>query len=402
MKVLIVSTHFPLSRSDFSRSFVREEAQELVKRGVEIHVVRWSPGQDISISNLFIHNIHLPTCASPTAILFGTKNMLTFPAHSFSHPKTIGILASYAEKITKVARKHRVNVIHAHFACIDGFSGLLAKNATKKPLVISVWGEDVQADPKSGYGLLLRKYTRDLVVKALNGADAITVGVESHYKTVARLIGKDKTSKIFIIPLSLDTKRFSPSINGRKIREKHNIKDHQPVILFARHLRPIYGAESLIRAAAKVVHEHPKTAFLIVGDGPLRMDLQELARRIGVDRNVIFTGHLPKKEMPFYHAASDIFVDPCIFGQGSSSLEALSCGRPVIGFKTGQIRVRDQVDGYLVKTGNVEELADKIMLLVKNPKLRREMGMNGRKRIIEQNSIESRVNRLMNIYSRLT
>lgn len=401
MKVLIVSTHFPLSRSDFSRSFVREEAQELVKRGVEIHVVRWSPGQDISINNLFIHNIHLPTCASPTAILFGTKNILTFPANSFSHPKTIGILASYAEKITKVARKHRVNVIHAHFACIDGFSGLLAKNATKKPLVISVWGEDVQADPKSGYGLLLRKHTRGLVVKALKGADAITVGADSHYKTVVRLVGKDKISKIFLIPLSLDIKRFSPSVNGHKIRAKYNIQGHQPVILFARHLRSIYGAEYLIKAATKVIHEHPETVFLILGDGPLRMNWQELARRIGVNRNVIFTSHIPKTEMPFYHAASNIFVDPCIFGQGSSSLEALSCGKPVIGFNTGQIKIVDGVDGFLVETGNVEELADRILWLVEHPNARREMGAKGRERVKKQHNLEGRVDQILKIYDKV-
>ena len=394
MKVLIVSTHYPLDPSDLSRSFVRDEAQKLAERGVEVHVVHWSSVQDVSVNKVFTHNVQ----PSPVAISFGIKNVLKFPVSSFFHLKTIGILSTYAEKIVKIARKHRVNIIHAHFACIDGFSALLAKGVTKKPLVISVWGEDVQADTKSGYGLLLRKYTRDLVVKALNGADAITVGADSHYKTVARLVGKDKISKIFLIPLSLDIRRFSPSINGHKIREKYHIQDHQPVILFARHLRPIYGAEYLIRAAAKVVHQHPRTVFLILGDGPLRTDLQELTRRMGVNRNVIFTGNLPKTEMPFYHAASNIFVDPCIFGQGSSSLEALSCGKPVIGFNTGQIKIVDGVDGFLVETGNIEELADRILWLVEHPHARREIGAKGRERVKKQHNLEGRVDQILKIY----
>mgnify|MGYP002396626567 CR=1 FL=1 len=130
-------------------------------------------------------------------------------------------------------------------------------------------------------------------------------------------------------------------------------------------------------------------------------ELEELARRIGVDTNMVFVGYVPKTEMPYYHAASDIFADPCIYGQGYASMEALSCGKPTIGFKIGQIRVVDKVDSYLVETGDVEELANKLIWLIENPKLRKEMGTKGRKRMVEQHDFENRIDKLIELYNHL-
>lgn len=398
MRVLIVSTFFPLSERDFARSGVYDEAHMLAKRGIEVHVASYRSERDASVDGVFVHKVKKVDLA---IIPFGIRNLTNFPVSSFSHPNEVRILSTYGKEIAKIAKNYDVDLIHAHFSYPDGFAALLAKAIVRKILIISVWGYDVQSDPKTGYGSLSRKYTRDMVVKALNGADAITVGAESHYEAVKNLIGKNKANKIFFIHPSLDTDLFSPSVNGSEIRKKYNIKAHQPVVLFARHLKPVYGAEYLIRAAARVISKHSKTIFLIIGDGPLKTELQELARRIGMDRNMVFIGYVPKTEMPYYHAASDIFVDPCIYGQGYASMEALSCGKPVIGFKTGQIRVIHKVDSYLVETGDIEKLANKMIWLIENPKLRKEMGTKGRKRMVEQHGFENRIDRLIELYNHL-
>jgi len=103
--------------------------------------------------------------------------------------------------------------------------------------------------------------------------------------------------------------------------------------------------------------------------------------------------------MPCYHAASDIFVDPCIFGQGYAALEALLSGKPVIAFKVGQIRIMDEVEGYLVQPGDVEDLANKMMWLLENPKLRKKMGIKGRKRAVKQHDMENQVRNLMRVFN---
>ena len=373
----------------------------MAKMGLEVYVARAAEpygGGYVTLGGVNVYNMKYDR---RPAIIFGLKNLFQFPFSRLFRLRGLGFLVAYGLHIAKLAKKHEIDVIHAHFATPSGFAALLAKNVTKKPLVISVWGADVQSDPKSGYGSLQLKYARDMVVRALNGADAITVGAAYHDKAIRDLIGEDKANKIFFIQPGLDINRFSPSVNGNKVRKKYKIKTHQTVILFARHLVPIYRPEYLIRAATKVIRKHPGTIFLILGGGPLRNELQELARRMGVNRNIIFIGYVPKTEMPFYHAASDIFVDPCIFGQGYASLEALSCGKPVIGFKIGQIRVIDGVDGFLVKPGNIEDLADKMIWLIENPKLRKEMGMKGRKRVVEEQDFEKRVNTLIKLYNRL-
>jgi len=369
----------------------------MARMGLKVYVargVRPFTGGHATIGNVNIYNMKYDIPSSASIFL---KNFSYFPLNSIFRPK-FAFLPLYGSHIAKLAKKHEVDVIHANFA-FDGFAALLAKNVTKKPLVVSVWGYGVQSDPRTGYGMLSQQHTRTMVVRALNGADAITVTADSHYKTVRMLIGEDKMDKVFFIPMGLDVNRFSPFVDRNKVRKKYGIKPYETVILFARHLRPIYGTSYLIKAAAKVIQKHPETIFLIVGDGPLRHDLEELARQMGVDRNVSFVGYIPRTEMPCYHAASDIFVDPCIFGQGYAAVEALLSGKPVIAFKAGQIRIMNEVDGYLVQPGDVEDLANKMIWLLENPKLRKEMGIKGRKRAVKQHDMENRVRNLMRVYN---
>lgn len=404
MKVLMVSIVFPLA-GEATCSFVFNEALGLSSRGVRIHVARGvmrirDGKRDLFLDGMHIHNFSRRIDASiiPLRARALVKSVAELPSTSFLHPKTVAATLPYSWFIAKLVKMYEIDLIHAHFAYPGGFAALLAKNMVKKPLIISIWGYDVQSDPKGGYGALSRKYTREMVSKALNGADAIIVGDYFHRETVVRLIGKDKARKIFFIPPAIDVSHFNPSVDGSSVRKKYGIAPNQTVVLFARHLRPIYGAEYLIKAASKVVADHPEAVFLMLGVGPLRPSLEELVRQLQLDRNVIFAGYVNRAQMPSYYATSEIFCDPCIFGQGLSSLEALACGKPVVGFKTRQIKIVDGTNGFLVEPSNVEELADKIMWLIEHSYARRKMGIKGRERVEKKHDPKDRVTEILKIY----
>jgi glycosyltransferase involved in cell wall biosynthesis len=406
MKALLISAYFPIEPADPARSFVRDEAYALSKTDVEVHVARWRYSgrffktKDSVVDGINVHGLNL---FSPKNLSIGFSNLWRLPISLFPLKELgrTGVFFSYGKQVERIIKRHSIDVIHAHFAHPDGFVASIAKNSTNKPFVISVWGYDVQSDPKSGYGSLSQSYTAYLVKKALMAADAIIVGAESHYKTVIQLIGEERSDKVHFISPGIDTTRFNPNVDGSKLRKKLGIRDDQPVILFARHLRPIYGTEYLIKTIPYVIKKCPDAIFLILGEGTLLADLQRLASDLNVADHIKFLGQVPKTDMPFYYAAGDIFVDPCLVGQGYAALEALSCGKPVIGFTVGQIKVEDGRDGFLVEFGDVKEIARRIIWLVENPSKRQKMGVCGRKRVEGHCSLKGRINDIISLYEKV-
>lgn len=395
MKVLLVKGYL--------FGFMFDVASGLSRRGVEVHVAKKTMSILSKKRNMIVKGVHLHNFGrriDPSIITGGLRNISELPPTAFFHPGSVAATVPYSWFITKLVKMYKIDLLHAVFAAPEGFAALLAKNVVKRPLVISVMGYDVQTDPQTGYGALSHRWTAEMVVKALTGADAIIVGENSHARTVMNLLGKEKTDKIFFIPGAIDVSCFNPFVNGNIVREKFNIASDQTVILSARHLDPIYGAEYLLRAASKIVVSHPKTIFLMLGSGP-RKPLQELVQELKLVDNVIFVGKVHRSQMPSYYAASDIFCDPCMFGQGISSLEALASVKPVVGFRVGQIKIENRTDGFLVEPADVKGLADRILWLIEHPDARKKMGMKGRERIEKHHNLVDRINEILKIYDKL-
>lgn len=400
LSVAMISVSAPTAPQHTVYSFVFDEARSLAEKGVDVHIVRPMVERDFSSCGVRYHGIQKKIDLG--AVKFMIKGLWAYlPIALFRNPRYIYRESLYALNISKIIIKQGTDIIHAHFAYPEGFVASLAKKATKKPLVISVWGYDVQSDPKSGYGALSRIDTAYLVRKALMAADAIIVGAETHYKTVIQLIGEEKRYKVHFISAGIDTVRFNPNVDGSIVRKKLGIRADQLVVLFARHLQPIYGTEYLIKAIPYVIEKCPNTVFLILGEGLLLVDLQRLVDTLKVAHHVKFLGQVPLTDMPYYHAASDIFVDPCIMGQGYAALEALACSKPVVGFKIGQTKVENRKDGFLVEFGDIEEIARKIIWLVENPSERQKMGVYGRKRVEKHCSLRSRINDIISLYGKM-
>jgi glycosyltransferase involved in cell wall biosynthesis len=92
---------------------------------------------------------------------------------------------------------------------------------------------------------------------------------------------------------------------------------------------------------------------------------------------------------------------PNYAGQGVSALEAMSMGKPVIGYETGTIIIADGTDGFLVQKGDIKGLAEKILLLIKDPSLRKVMGENARRKVLSQYDISLCARRILVLYSSL-
>lgn len=189
---------------------------------------------------------------------------------------------------------------------------------------------------------------------------------------------------------------FSIDIFGSKpdINEKLNLDIEKNYICFVGLLATWQGIEYLIQAAPNIIRLFPNARFLIVGDGPMKKELMELADNIGVFNNFIFTGSVPHEHVPSYINASEICVaykKPLRSGYSALKLyEYMACGKPVVASRLKGFEIlENNFSGLLAEPENPEKLANAIITLLENKHLREEMGRNGREHVMKNLSWEA-------------
>ncbi|MBS4031178.1 MAG: glycosyltransferase family 4 protein [Clostridiales bacterium] len=154
------------------------------------------------------------------------------------------------------------------------------------------------------------------------------------------------------------------------LEEELPFPDNMPLVGTVARLAPQKGVEYFIRAVAKLQLQYTHTGFIIVGDGPLRGELESLARQLGLDGRIYFAGY--RQDVPAILARIKIFVQPSLSeGQGITVLEAMSAGCPVVASATGGLKelIRHGENGLLVEPGDIEQLTDAVRLLLEDDKL---------------------------------
>jgi len=139
------------------------------------------------------------------------------------------------------------------------------------------------------------------------------------------------------------------------------------------------GVDVLLESLAKITTHFEA---VIIGDGNHRAHCERLSRRLGLNHRVHFTGFVPQSELKIYHRTASVAVVSSVWPEpfGAVGLEAMRCGLPVVGFESGGIGewLIDGETGYLVPWMDREQYAGRIEALLRNKKLARTMGENGR------------------------
>lgn len=120
-----------------------------------------------------------------------------------------------------------------------------------------------------------------------------------------------------------------------------------------------YNVATVLRAFRRIQREYPDATIVIAGDGPLRGDLEYLARDLGI--NAVFTGRVGQAEMAELYDQADVYLNaPLIDNMPGSILEAFACGLPVVTTNAGGIPwiVRDGENGLMVEAGDTDATAD--------------------------------------------
>ena len=234
--------------------------------------------------------------------------------------------------------------------------------------------------------------TRAMLRRIGDTNDVLTyLGTYTRHRIAKALSAKAGARMVQLAP-GVDDQAFHPGVDGSAVRESYGLGD-RPVVVCVSRLVARKGQDMLIRSLPLIHRRVPDAAVLIVGDGPQRGDLEKLVDKLGLRRDVVFTGRKAWVDTPAYFAAGDVFCMPTrtrkagfeIEGLGIVYLEASACGLPVVAGDSGGApdAVQDGVTGYVVNGRATEEIAERVSALLLDRELAREMGQWGR-RWVEQ------------------
>jgi glycosyltransferase involved in cell wall biosynthesis len=302
----------------------------------------------------------------------------------------------------------KADVYEAHAVSGYGFLRALRKRKIKTPFIQTVHG--VLADEylqalRSGSlsfraklaNLLMWQLSMFEAESAKNADLTVTVSKYSSQKII-QLYGVER-AKIRIVPNGVDPQRFRPTEGCEKVKHSLGI-DKKQCVLFVGRLIPRKGLPFLIEAAKSIVKERSETAFIIVGNGPLKNHLRSYLEKTDLSDNFVFLGNVNEKVLPIIYNCADVFAFPSIQeGQGIALLEAQATGKPVVAFNVGGVSeaLLDKETGLLIKPDS-RALADAILKLLADKSLREKMGRKGREFVCNNLSWDICAKRMLQIY----
>ena len=252
--------------------------------------------------------------------------------------------------------------VHGLFSVLSGI----------RPILLMPWGSDwaIVAHKNSAMRLLSRY--------VVNHVDLVQIDCEVGKRTILELSqGKVKPEDILVFPQGIELDVFKPKAEIRKnLRDQLEWNDKK-VLIMTRQLRPVYGIDIFLRAVAEIIKEVPDVRALIVGDGPLELELKTLACSLGLSESVRFIGRVDREELVNYLNAGDIYVSTS-YSDGTSLclLEAMAVGLPAVvtDVPANLEWVNNGHNGFIARRGVSESVKEALLRLLQNAEIRRLFG----------------------------
>ena len=379
MRIAFFVSSFP----EVSETFILRQATGLLDRGHDVTIFMDQPGtstvvhRDVLAYDLLQRTRDLsqrpPQEKQSAASLSRLATAATFATRT-TFTRTPRTVAAALLRVVRLKNEPPADIVHCHYGDV-GVQWGFAASLWRVPLVVSFYGYDCSELPARFGPALYRGLFEHAAV----------VAVLSRYMERQLLDLGCPPRRLRIQPLAVDSEAYS-------FRDASILPDQGTLrLLTVARLTEKKGLDSALRAVAKIVGRHPVT-YEIIGDGPLRDDLQRLASTLGLENTVRFRGFLADVDVVEAMHRADLFLLPSTVASNGDAegtptvlLEAASTGLPVISTYHAGIPevVTHGLTGLLVQPGADEELAAAIESLARDPGLRRRMGHAARRVAVE-------------------
>ncbi|MFQ6038147.1 MAG: glycosyltransferase family 4 protein [Candidatus Aminicenantales bacterium] len=291
-------------------------------------------------------------------------------------------------RLLLLMKRRRCRLVHFHDAH-SAAVGSMAASLAKVPIRLISRRVDF---PLKKHFFSRQKYTRRI--------DAI-IAISEGVKNVLVDSGIDP-NLITVIPSGIDFSAFERPEDKGDLRHELGLDPDAFLVGIVAHLAHHKGHQYLIRATHYLKEHSPKIKVLIIGEGPLRMELDKLARSIHVEDMVFFLGF--RDDVPRILRSLDVFVlSSYLEGMGSSILDAMACRLPVVATRVGGIPevVVHRKTGILVPPRSPKALAQAIIRLYEDRDLAARLGEEGYNIVHEKFSADAMAARVIELYEDL-
>lgn len=351
MRVLVVTNDFP-PRPGGIQAYVHSFASRLPAGEVVVYASSWQGAAEFDAAQPF------PVVRHPTSLLLPTP--------------------AVARRVRDLARAEGCDTVWFGAAAPLGLLGAALRRGTEvQRVVASTHGHEV------GWAAL--PAARQALRRVGATSDVVTYLTDYTRARIAPAVGDGPV--LARLPSGVDATVFRPGVGREQIRRRYGLTGRRVVVCVSR-LVPRKGQDMLIRALPALRRRVPQAALLVVGGGPHRAELARLARAVGVEADVTFTGSVPWEELPAHHAAGDVFAMPCrtrlrgleVEGLGIVYLEASAAGLPVVAGRSGGApdAVRDGHTGTVIDGTDLAAVTTAVGDLLADPDRAATMGAAGR------------------------
>ncbi len=391
MNLLVITDRFPHQYDPYSAAFVKELINYEKYFFDQVYVISLNPW----LPSFIAKRLNNPRWYRDSiATDYSYDNVSVYFAKYFTGKGKFFLRnrdATAYKKIKKIIKKNslRFDIIHAHFVHPSGTAALKIKKEFNKPLIITGHAHDIREYP------FMDPILKEKILNALNNADAfITVSRDNADKV--RKIGFK--GSIEIIPNGFDHRIFHP-IDKYECRKRLHLPFNKKIAVSVARLIEIKGYDYLIQCVKKIVKSRKDILFVIVGEGPVENNLQQMIRDYVLSDYIKMVGAKPHEEIPLWINAADIFVLPSLDeGNPTVMFESLGCGIPFVGTKVGGVPeiITSEDYGLLCEPRDVD-------CLVKNIRLALDKEWNREKivKYAQQFTWEGIADRTLKIYQRV-
>jgi glycosyltransferase involved in cell wall biosynthesis len=284
--------------------------------------------------------------------------------------------------LCELIQHEKIDLLHAHLPRAHILAGL-AGRLTNTPTVATVHGMEVN--------------THELGIARLVGSHLALVCQQAYAQALSIGIPAERVS---MIPNGVNLQVFHPAAQKIDFRVRYKIPKRAPLIGYVGRFNWEKGPDLFIRAAHHILEHRPDVHFIMVGDGPMRSEIDKTIAEMGIEKRIHRPGLLLENSKLF--PAFDLLIQTSrVEGMPFVLLEAMACGIPTAVINVGgvgELAVAG-VTSTLSANEDWRGLGDAVLQLLDNPEVLKEMGANARKRVEMHFNLEDRLDQFASLFT---
>jgi len=396
MKILIISHMYPSNFDEIRGIFVHQQVKELQRQNCEVKVVSpipWTPFPIKYFSRKWKGYSEIPQKTDLQGIEVYYPRYLEFPRNMSLASSGERMCSGIQKIVNKIYEGFEFDLIHSHVALPDGSAGMLLAKEYKKPLVVTIHGQDF-------YKTIFRnKKCKENIGKVINFSTKTIVVSNALRNIGVRNFGVER-SKFVVVPNGIDLEES----NLKKNSFISKICQGKKIILSIGYLIKRKAHQYVIKSLSKLISKYPNIIYLIGGDGPEEKKLKEQVKKENLEEYVRFFGRVNREKVISLMSSCQVFVLPSWDEAfGVVYLEAMANGKPVIACRGEgpEDFIKNKDTGILVKPKDIDSLIEAIDFLLSNPEKAQEIGNQARKLVFENYTWAKAVQKIIKVYQNI-